>query len=322
MSLLLSDCQNGSSGQELSCPLSDLKMSELIVEERSFQFENEIYPGTTALLSDWNLFAIKVSEPDEQPASRKVFYIPGGPRVPPISLGLIKQLTRLYDDGSTEIIILSHSGNQLSILNGSERIERYGIDSVNCDSAVAERFIRQQKNIDDDIEIILHGNSYGSLLTLDLASDLGEVIDRVIVQAPWVFPASINDMLNNRSPVFVRGPDGIELIERESMEQDMRLLYERYLRISARASGKSVGERQIESIRKRACKAIGQPVLFLIGEYEDRSDVEKTINYSQCFQGGATIVEAERAPHGSELAVASVRDQVRAFLNNESSSAN
>lgn len=266
------------------------------------------------LKPDWKLVEIDITPSPEVEESRVVFYFGGGPRVAPASMDVVNLLRRTYNDGHTRLVIIAHTGNELPNMNGNARLEAYGMRSVLCDAKVASEYIRNSLD-GQNRSIVIHGNSYGTVLALAVASELTELRDlKLILQAPWFFPLSLKAIVDNKSSFFSTTDDGIKLSDRSSYEADIEHLYTSLLRMSVDMSGVSDGERTLSKILQVGCESVHVPIFAMIGSLEDRSDIQSTKMYFDCFAGSTEVAVSIGAPHGSELAVESTRVKLQNFL--------
>lgn len=299
----------------IACPRQSLEHAPILIQDSEIRISHDLsLEGELVDIDGWSVFVASVIEPTRGLPQRSVLYVPGGPRIAPITASNINTLKQLYDDGNTQVLMIAHSGNDTHLIKGSERIRKHGMRSVSCDQTVLTRYLREKPSNNQPEKFVVHGVSYGSLLALLLGADADFDPELIVIQAPWIYPASIEDMLNSDAPLFVSQNGRIELSRRDKFEVAMNELYADYLNISPDADGTSLGEKYMQAVRSNICERVTSKLMLLIAEREDRSDVEKTLSYIECFENEAHAIVSKGAVHGSELAVRSTREHLQMVL--------
>jgi hypothetical protein len=290
------------------CPLKQIESGSIYLTPLNFEVGSNRLSGMNIESSGWNVVFIDLVAGDSKGFERQVFFFPGGPRQVPIDVGTARTLKQVYEDGMTQITVVAHSGNELPGLTGGERLRKHGIGSSDCDAALIEKAIAYVETVSRHEITIFHANSYGSVVGLDIASRWNGVTGMLVLQAPWLFPLPVTAIVESDASVFLDGAGGPVLSKRSELNSDIEEVYGKYLKIGVDADGKSDGEVQLRRTRSQACERVSLPVVLLIAEFEDRADVEKTIDFSKCFINLREPIIAGRAFHGSELAVQASRE--------------
>lgn len=255
---------------------------------------------------------IQVAESSAHSQRRFVLYFPGGPRLSPISSGIVRLLKRHYDNGVTDVYVVAHTGTTSPIRDGTKDLGDFGLAATKRDAVLIADFLNSAM-VNRDRQVIVHGHSFGSLAATMTAALAPQNVDRLVVQAPFYFPRPVADIVEDPRELELPIDGAIVPVSRASVAEDIRYLYEDLLRLSIDQSGSAEGDQFIAQLRNQACSEIASPTLFLFGEYEDRADAQQTLEFIQCFQN-AEIHISRAAPHGSELATPDARQVLHDFL--------
>lgn len=299
-----------------TCPASHLLDTPLSIDRFDLDLTEDLIPAMLLNKNDWPVWVFETGQSDPNKVLRVVVSITGGPQRPPTSRGRLSRLASLFDDGHTKILQIGHSGHQLDPLDGRERLRIYGLDSLRCDVLIVEKYLSAQMLSHADAELIIHGTSLGTIPALDLAANSEFKPHRVIVNAPWLFPLPVKEIVENGVSFMVRIGDEIIDVDDNELEEAATYVYEEFFKLDPAAPGRvlSNGSLTLEKIRREACLNIESRVMLIFARFEDRSDVGATVNFSRCFRKPAELVFTKVGHHGSELAVREVQAAIAEFL--------
>lgn len=283
------------------------------VERTAFVSGSELYNGYIASQRFWPVALVEIESPNADRPQRTVIYFSGGPGSNPISKSVTRLLKRLYADGRTKIYVATHSGNSFGVIEGRDRLREYGLSSVSCDARILKQIVTPELIGDGDL--VIHSNSFGTLPALSFASTVDISIDKMVLQGPWLYPVSVDEVVNSGRVFDVVVDDQLVYVEQEKMRQEIESVYKDLFKLDLRSSMISNGEKIMSQIRKQACSIDNTKVLLVFAEFEDRLDVNDTIDYAKkCYDGKLRWHVALAAPHSSEFATSGARQELSAFL--------
>jgi acetyl esterase/lipase len=147
-----------------------------------------------------------------------------------------------------------------------QRLRRWKLEALGCDAIVLAHLISQYKRDHPDVRILLHGESFSGLPTLEAASVALRDNDAVVLFSPWTHYRMSTAMAQDRTTLSLQDPFA---------DRDKTL--EAYRRNNADLLGideeeqNDVGRAWMEAARSSI--HVRAPTLVFFGQYENRVDL-------------------------------------------------
>lgn len=220
---------------------------------------------------NWSIEATKLLSSSKN-ATKAIIYISGGPNANPISKDTQKHLRKIYGDYA-DLYVITYSGSKIDDERYVERLEKYGLQSFECDADLIKNYINSILGAYSNDNIFIHSSSFSALLSIVIYSESS--VGGLILTAPWTHYLSPKDIVQKNVSTFYNGK--IQNIDKTDLEIIISQVHERYLHINTDKKIYS-GLFYLKNYRDYINYS-DRNILVIGAEFENRQNIEDTIKY-------------------------------------------